>query len=156
PGDTNGKTDVFWHDRSTGETRRVSVNDDGVEAKGRSFAGGVSRDGRLVLFWSHATNLVGGDFNRVEDIFLHDTKLHTTTRLIAGGEGFEPNGSNRFPTMSEDGRFVAFDSFATNIAPGDFNGRGDIYLLDRRTGQVRRVGQPPVGESNGDSLRPQI
>jgi len=156
PGDTNGKTDVFWHDRSTGETRRVSVNDDGVEANGRSFAGGVSRDGRLVLFWSHATNLVGGDFNGVEDIFLHDTKLHTTTRLIAGGDGFEPNGSNRFPTMSEDGRFVAFESFATNIAPGDFNGRGDIYLLDRRTGQVRRVGQPPVGESNGDSLRPQI
>jgi Tol biopolymer transport system component len=156
PGDTNGKTDVFWRDRSTGETRRVSVNDDGVEANGRSFASGVSRDGRLVLFWSHATNLVGGDFNGVEDLFLHDTVLHTTTRLIAGGDGFETNGGNRFPTMSDDGRFVAFESSATNIVPGDFNGRVDIYLLDRRTGQVRRVGQPPVGESNGDSLRPQL
>src|SRR5690242_11634512 len=51
PGDTNGKTDVFRRDLTTGETIRISVNDDGVQANGRSFASGVSRDGRLVLFW---------------------------------------------------------------------------------------------------------
>jgi Tol biopolymer transport system component len=156
PGDTNGMTDVFWHDRSTGETRRVSVDGAGGQANGRSFAGAVSKNGRLVVFWSHATNLVAGDTNGVEDVFLHDTVLHATTRLTMGMDGVQTNGGNRFPTMSDDGRFVAFESFATNIVPGDSNNRADIILLDRRSGQFRRIGQPPVGESNGDNLRPQI
>ncbi len=156
PGDTNGKTDVFRHDRITGETIRISVNDDGVQANGRSVASGLSRDGRLVLFWSHATNLVGGDTNGFEDVFLRDVALHTTTRLSLGPNGVQTNGGNRFPTMSDDGRWVTFQSYASNVVLGDTNDREDIYVLDRRTGQTTRVGQPSEGQSNDDSLAPQI
>jgi Tol biopolymer transport system component len=156
PGDSNGKTDVFRRDLKTGETIRISVNDQGQEGNGRSFASGVSRDGRLVLFWSHATNLVPGDTNAFEDVFLRDVQLGTTTRLSLAPGGIQTDGGNRFPTMSDDGRFIAFESFATNLVPFDFNGRTDVYLLDRSTGQIKRVGQPSEGESNGDSLRPMI
>ncbi|HEV7732606.1 MAG TPA: hypothetical protein VGR62_10615 [Candidatus Binatia bacterium] len=156
PGDTNGKTDVFRRDRTSGETVRISVDDDGVQSNGRSFASGVSRDGRLVLFWSHATNLVGGDTNGFEDVFLRDVALHTTTRLSLGPNGVQTNGGNRFPTMSDDGRWVAFQSYASNVVLGDTNDREDIYVLDRRTGQTTRVGQPSEGQSNDDSLGPQI
>lgn len=156
PGDTNGKTDVFRRDLKTRETVRVSVNGDGVEGNGRSFASGVSRDGRLVLFWSHATNLVPGDTNGFEDVFLRDVALGTTTRLSLAPGGVQTNGGNRFPTMTDDGRLIAFESFATNLVPFDSNGRTDIYLLDRTTGQTTRLAQPSEGESNGDSLRPII
>lgn len=156
PGDTNGKTDVFRRDRTTGETVRISVNDDGVQANGRSFASGVSKDGRLVLFWSHATNLVGGDTNGSEDVFLRDVALHTTTRLSLGVNGVQTDGGNRFPTMSDDGRWVAFQSYATNVVVGDTNDREDIFVLDRRTGQTTRVGQPDAGQSDDDSGGAQI
>lgn len=156
PGDANGNTDVFRLDRTTGEVRAVSVNTDGVLANGRSFASGVSKDGRLVLFWSHATDLVGGDRNAESDVFLRDMVLGTTTRLTHGMDGTEPNGGCRFPTMSEDGRWVTFQSWASNIVVNDFNDYDDIFLLDRRTGVYRRIGQPAVGDTDDDSGRPVI
>lgn len=156
PGDTNGKTDVFWRDTVTGEVRRVSVNDDGVQGDGRSFASGVSKDGRLVLFWSHATNLVWGDTNGQADVFMHDTVLHTTTRLTFGLDGTQPNAWCEVPTMSEDGRFVVFESFASNLVPNDNNDFQDLFLLDRRTGTLTRIAQPASGETNEDSRNPVI
>lgn len=156
PGDFNGKTDVFRLDRATGDVRPVSVNTDGVLANGRSFASGVSKDGRLVLFWSHATDLVGGDNNAQSDVFLRDMVLDTTTRLTHGMDGTEPNGGCRFPTMSEDGRWVTFQSWANNIVVNDNNEFDDIFLLDRRTGTYRRIGQPAFGDTDDDSGRPSI
>jgi Tol biopolymer transport system component len=156
PGDVNGKTDVFRYDRTTGETVCVSVTSDGAHANGRSFASGVSKDGRLVLFWSHATDLVGDDSNGFEDVFLRDMTTRTTTRLSLGWGGVQTNGGSRFPTMSDDGRYVAFQSYGTNLVIADFNDRDDIYVLDRRTGRTVRVGQPRTGESNEDSGIPQI
>jgi Tol biopolymer transport system component len=151
PNDTNGKTDVFRLDRQTGEIRRVSVNDDGVQADGRSFASGVSKDGRLVLFWSHASNLVANDTNAQPDVFIYDTVLHTPTRLSNALYGYQADGASRFPTMSEDGRWVAFVSTAWNIVDGDNNDLQDVFLLDRRTGLTTRIGQPAFGETNDDS-----
>lgn len=156
PGDTNARTDVFRRDLKTGQTTRISVNDAGVQGDGRSFASGVSRDGRLVLFWSHATNLVAGDTNGFPDVFLRDVLLGTTTRLGMGLDGVEPDGGNRSPSMSDDGRWVAFQSWATNLVPEDRNDREDTFVLDRRTGGITRVGQPARGESDGDSLVPQL
>lgn len=156
PGDSNGKTDVFRYDRTTGETVCVSVNTDGVHANGRSFASGISKDGRLVLFWSYATDLVGGDTNGFSDVFLRDMTTRTTTQLSLGWGGVQPNGGSWFPTMSDDGRYVAFQSWASNMVIGDFNELQDIFVLDRRTGRTVRVGQPRTGESNDDSGTPQI
>lgn len=156
PGDTNGKTDVFWRDTVTGQVRRVSVSGAGAQGNGRSFAGGVSKDGRLVLFWSHATNLVPGDWNGQPDIFMHDLTTRTTTRLSVGVDGTESNSWSSTPSMSDDGRYVAFESWSNNLVPNDFNDFLDVFLLDRRTGQVTRVGQPAVGESNENSQAPSL
>ncbi len=154
PGDTNGKTDVFWRDTVTGEVRRVSVNDAGVQGDGRSFASGVSKDGRLVLFWSHAANLVPGDTNVQADVFLHDVVARTTTRLTFGIDGTQPNGWCQYPSMSEDGRYVAFQSGASNLVPGDVDEFIDIFLLDRRTGGLTRVTQAPNDDSRYPVLSP--
>lgn len=156
PGDTNAKTDVFWRDTVTGEVQRVSVNDDGVQGNGRSFASAVSKDGRLVLFWSHATNLVPNDTNGQPDVFMHDRGSHTTTRLSIGVDGAQPNGWCSSPTMSEDGRWVAFESWANNLVLRDTNDFQDIFLLDRRSGVLTRVGQPVAAEANEDSRQPQL
>ena len=156
PGDTNGKTDVFRKDLVTGEILRISVNDDGVQANGRSFASGVSRDGRLVLFWSHATNLVANDSNGFEDVFLYDVALRTPIRLSFGQGFIQTNGGNRFPSMSDDGRWVAYQSYATNVVPGDTNDREDIYLLDRRSQHITRIAQPADDQSDGDNIAPQL
>lgn len=72
PGDTNNTDDVFVHDRLTGVTSRVSVASDGTQANGYAFVGDVSGDGRYVAFWSLASNLVPGDTNDVNDVFVHD------------------------------------------------------------------------------------
>jgi Tol biopolymer transport system component len=154
--DSNGKTDVFRYDRATGETVCVSVNTDGLPGNGRSFASGVSKDGRLVLFWSYASDLVGGDENGYADVFLRDMKTGTTTQLSRGWGGVQPNGGSWFPTMSDDGRYVAFESWASNLVIGDYNELQDIFVLDRRTGRTVRIGQPLFGESNDDSGGPQI
>jgi Tol biopolymer transport system component len=156
PGDTNSTIDVFWRDIVTGQVRRVSVNDAGEQANDRSFAGGVSKDGRLVLFWSHATNLVPGDWNGQSDVFMHDLTTRKTTRLNVGVDGTESNSWSSSPVMSEDGRWVAFESWSSNLVQDDFNDKMDIFLLDRRTGTVTRAGQPAVGESNSWSETPSI
>ena len=151
PGDTNDQTDVFWHDRYTGETRRVSVDSSGVEANGRSLAGGVSGNGKLVVFWSHATNLVDSDTNGVEDVFLHDLTTRTTLRISRGLQFMDANNISRRPTISEDGRFVAYHSAASNLVSGDTNGEADIFLYEVKTKTTTRIGQPAGAESNGDS-----
>lgn len=154
PNDTNGLTDVFWRDRYTGETRRVSVSSEGAQADNRSFAGGVSKNGRTVLFWSHATNLVYADTNDREDIFLHDVPTGETRRISLGARGAQANSGSRSPTMSDDGRWIAYHSFASNLVPDDTNGHADIFLYDAKEDLTTRVGQPTEAESDDYSLTP--
>ena len=71
-GDTNAATDIFVHDLTTGQTVRVSVDSAGIQGNGASFSPSLSADGQLVAFASSATNLVPGDTNGAEDIFVHD------------------------------------------------------------------------------------
>ncbi len=154
--DTNEKTDVFWHDRYTGQTRRVSLSTNGTEGDGRSFAGGVTKNGRVVVFWSHATNLVAGDTNGVEDVFLHDVRNGETTRINLGARGVQADGVSRSPSMSDDGRWIAYHSGASNLVPGDTNGETDIFLYAAETGLTTRVGQPADAQSDGSSLAPKV
>ena len=133
-GDTNRARDVFVHDRQTGETTRVSVGPDGAEANGDSFAPAISGDGRYVVFSSSASNLVPGDTNRADDIFLRDRVANTTTRISIGLGGTWANGGSYASAVSGDGKVVAYTSDATNLVSGDANGVRDVFVYDRAAG----------------------
>ncbi|MFZ5909054.1 MAG: hypothetical protein ACOYYU_03455 [Chloroflexota bacterium] len=122
-----------------GDTTRVSVGLGGAEANNYSKDAAISGDGRYVAFISSATNLVSGDTNNHEDIFVHDRQTGTTTRVSVNSSGLEPNGDSYSPALSYDGRYVAFASDASNLVSGDTNGVGDIFVHDRTTGQTTRV-----------------
>ncbi len=102
-----------------GTTRRVSVSSEGEQANGRSFECSVSGDGRYVAFWSWATNLVQGDTNGVADVFVYDRLTHQTTRVSVNSLGEQGNSGSVRPSISADGRYVAFYSGATNFSDGD-------------------------------------
>jgi Tol biopolymer transport system component len=117
-GDTNGTTDIFVRDRLTGTTERVSVSSSGGQSDGFSEGPALSADGRFVAFHSSASNLVPGDDNFSDDVFVRD-RLNGTTEIVSiNNSGEEGNSLSFRPDLSADGRFVAFSSFADNLVPG--------------------------------------
>jgi Tol biopolymer transport system component len=156
-GDGNGTSDVFVRDRATGKTRRVSVSSAGAEGNGDSYASSISADGRFVAFHSNASNLVAGDGNGTSDIFVHDRATGKTRRVSVSSAGAQGNGASYNPSISADGRFVAFHSNASNLVAGDGNGTTDVFVHDRATGKTRRVSVSSAGaEGNGASYNPSI
>jgi Tol biopolymer transport system component len=152
PGDTNTFSDVFVRDRLTGTTERVSVATNGAQGNLFSYAPSISSDGRFIAFYSSSSNLVAGDTNSSSDIFLRDRQNGTTERVSVATGGIEANWDSDTPSISPDGRFVAFDSFATNLVAGDTNGQGDVFVHDRQTGTTERVSVATNGsEGNGAS-----
>jgi Tol biopolymer transport system component len=151
PDDTNGYPDVFVHDRHTGETTRVSVASDGTQATGGfSDRGTISADGRYVAFQSVSSDLVDGDTNGAEDIFVHDRQTGETTRVSVASDGAQSNDDSDGPCISSDGRYVVFRSYANNLVPGDTNGYADIFVHDRQTGETTRVSVASDGtQGNG-------
>lgn len=156
-GDANGVTDIFLNDRTSGTTSRVSVATGGGEANGASTAPSISGDGRYVAFTSDADNLVTDDANAYSDVFIHDTLTGVTERIstsTAGDNGNLPAGA---PSMSWNGRFVAFYSLANNLVAGDTNGWWDVFVKDRSNGYTQRVSISSGGtESDGMSHEPAI
>ena len=128
PGDTNDATDVFVRDRQTGTTRRVSLGPGGVQGNGGSAGPAISANGRFVAFFSAATNLVPGDTNGTADVFVRDRQTGTTRRVSLGPGGVQGDGDSVGAAISADGRFVAFESDATNLVPGDTNGAPDVFV----------------------------
>ncbi len=150
PGDTNGEPDVFVHDLEARRTVRASVGTGGVEGNGDSkFGAALSADGRYVAFTSESTNLVPGDTNGERDIYVRDLKAGTTRRASVGPGGVGGNRESRFPTISANGRFVAFDSRATNLVPGDTNGEFDVFVRDLEKGKTIRI-STSTGGAQGD------
>lgn len=172
PGDTNQKRDVFVHDRDVSgngifdepgdiRTVRVSVGAGGQQADDESQVPWMTPDGRFVAFSSSATNLVANDKNRATDTFLHDrdadgngifdesglgtTSIERISVTTSGQEG-ERNALSSFGALSEDGRFVLFNSSAA-LAPADNNGTMDSYLRDRRAGTTTLVSLNSAGDS---------
>jgi hypothetical protein len=145
PHDTNDRWDVFVRDRSSNSTTRVSVASDGSQAQatgdpwGGSTAGGMSASGRYIVFQSDAKNLVPGDTNAAEDVFLHDRITGATTRVSVSSTGRQANGPSSFATISADGRYVAFSSQASDLVRGDTNGLSDVFVRDLKTGKTTRV-----------------
>lgn len=154
--DTNDFIDVFVRDRQTGRTTRVSVSSSGAQAVGASFAPAISANGRYVAFTSYAANLTAGDKNDAtggSDVFVRDLVAGTTARISTPNRGGSANGESDFPTISADGRYVAFDSVATNLVSGDENSHGDVFRWDRATGKLARISTTAAGKGavNGGS-----
>lgn len=152
PDDTNGQLDIFVHDRQTGVTERVNVSSSGQQTtRYQSFQPGISPDGRFVVFVTQASNLVANDTNNSSDIYVHDRSTHTTERVNLTSGGQQANfGISWQPSISRDGRYVAFDSEATNLVAGDTNGVFDVFVRDRQTGVTERVDVTPAGgQANG-------
>jgi Tol biopolymer transport system component len=127
---------------------RVSLSSAGEQANGHSgWAPAISDDGRFVAFCSFATNLVPGDTNGKQDVFVRDRKTGKTERVSISSAGGEGNGPSFYhPRISADGRYVAFHSDASNLVPGDTNGKGDLFVRDRRTGTTERASLDPAGK----------
>ncbi|MFN0244144.1 MAG: hypothetical protein ACKVWV_14740 [Planctomycetota bacterium] len=146
PGDTNTAADVFVHDRTDGSTRRVSVGTGGVQTNAHSHRPAISGNGRYVAFVSDAEMLVPDDSNAHTDVFLHDLVTGRTERVSVGSSGQQGNlSSDSEITISGDGRFVAFGSRSTNLAPGDGNASMDVFLRDRANGVTELVSANALG-----------
>src|SRR3954469_12976392 len=138
-GDTNGTTDVFLRDLANQVTRRISVNSNGVQANGASVEPSISADGRYIAFDSEASNLVAGDTNGASDVFIRDMTNHVTRRLSVTSSGAQSKGVSFDPSISADGRYVAFDSSAVNLVKGDTNGSTDVFVRDRTNAVTRLI-----------------
>ena len=177
PGDTNGTFDIFVRDRRLRTTTRVSVASDGTEAvDGDSLQPSISSDGQRVVFTSDAANLVADDTNGARDIFVHDLATGTTERASVASDGTQSDGQSNGPgirgsatfgpDISANGRYVTFDSIATNLVAHDTNtctyGSGgasftvpgqcpDIFVRDLRTDRTTRVSVDPDGQQADDA-----
>jgi Tol biopolymer transport system component len=130
-GDENDASDVFFFTLPAGPLERVSVTSDGEEGDAASNYPAVSGDGRYIAFSSYAENLADGELFNNLDVYVRDRWTGTTERASVDSAGQEPNGVSVSPALSADGRFVAFDSSASNLVEGDTNGRIDVFLRDR-------------------------
>jgi uncharacterized repeat protein (TIGR01451 family) len=150
PEDTNESADVFVRDRLTGITERVSVTSKGVQGNNHSGITsskvGISDDGRFVAFDSEATNLARGDSNANAEVFVHDRQTRVTELITVGIDGDPGTGSS--PSISGDGRFVAFISGGQTLVPGhpEFETRPHAYVYDRQTGTMERVDVTTSGD----------
>jgi Tol biopolymer transport system component len=150
PGDTNSSRDVFVRDRLTNTTTRLSVDSAGNQGNSNAGIPSISPDGRFVVFYSDASNIVPGDTNNTDDIFVRDTLTNTTTRVSLDSAGNQANSFSYSPSLSDDGRFVAFYSDASNIVPGDTNSSLDIFLRDTLTNITTRVSVDSAGNQGND------
>ena len=171
--DFNGSDDIFVHDLVTGETFNVSVSSTGEQGDDDSCDPSISADGRMVVYQSEAPNLVPGDTLGFWDVFVRDRQTTTTTRVSVSTAGAQGNGNSRSyndarSRVSPDGRFVVFESVATNLVFGDTNGVADIFVRDRDTDADGLYDEPGSvstvrvsvssggGQGNGKSSEPSI
>ncbi|MEU4690519.1 hypothetical protein [Actinoplanes sp. NPDC023714] len=138
--DTNTARDVFVRDRQAGTTTRVSVSSEGAQASDYSDLPQISGDGGHVSFHSAAGDLVPGDTNDAADVFVHTLQSATTVRVSVATGGAQGSGSSSsLTTMSDDGRYVGFDSQSPDLVAGDTNGAADVFVHDRQTMTTERV-----------------
>lgn len=155
--DGNGTRDIFVRDMQTQTTTLASLSSMGVQANDYSEAPSISGDGRFVAFVSSATNLVANDTNNKDDVFVHDMQTGATTRVSVSSIGNEGDGTARWVSISADGRYVAFESDATNLVSGDTNNTGDVYIYDMQTGTTSRESVSSTGiQANGGSGEPSL
>lgn len=139
PGDTNAAADVFVRDMAAGRTARINVSGAGSQSSGGAVGSGISRDGRYAVFWSRSADLVPGDTNGVDDVFVRDLVAGTTVRVSTASDGRQGTGGSSHPRISANGRFVVFWSDASDLVPDDTNSVADAFVRDLFTGTTVRV-----------------
>jgi Tol biopolymer transport system component len=156
--DTNGpEEDIFVRDLKAGTTRLVSVSSSGQQGNNNSFFPSISANGRYVAFVSFASNLVSGDTNNADDIFVRDLRSHKTIRASVSSSGQEGNAESFAPSLSGDGRFVAFHSAADNLVAHDTNHATDVFVRDTQGHKTTRVSVSSSGrQGNSYSQNPSI
>ena len=137
--DSNALQDIFVKDLTTGVVTLVSTSSAGAQANGVSDLGTLSADGSKVLFVSSASNLVAGDTNGKQDVFVKDLNTGVTTRISTDGSNGQDNGASFTPQFSADGTQVVFASEATNLTVGDTNGAADIFVKNLTTGAITLI-----------------
>ena len=156
PGDTNGHIDVFVRDLKLHKTYLVSVGPGGVQGNADSWQPSISANGRYVTFFSGASNLVGGDTNGFSDVFVRDRKLNRTYIVSVATGGALGNGDSYDPSISPNGRWVAFDSLASNLVGTATNGVQNSFVRDRKLRTTSLVSVGPAGAGNSDSNMPVV
>lgn len=157
-GDSGWNQQVYLHDRQTGETMLISRNAAGDPGNGRSTYPDISADGNTIVFESEASNLNSPDDNGMSsDIYVYDRPSGRLTRASRHSDGTQGDGPSVIPSVSGDGRRVAFQSFAANLVADDINDTPDIFVHDRLTGETWLVsrhtdGTPADGPSNGAAI----
>ena len=157
PGDTNGQSDIFVRDLQTATTRLVSVASDGTQANDTSFTPSISADGNVIAFRSDATNLVPNDTEGHLDVFVHTMSTGRTVRVSQKPNGIGANSDSMEPSISADGKVVAFSSLAHNLVPQPVDATGlccDIFVSTLATGHIT-LGDPMLtGGGASDSFLP--
>ena len=152
-GDTNGRSDIFVRDRQAGATELISLGPDGSQGNSESESPAISASGRFVAFSSLSDNWVGGPGSDFSNVFVRDRLRLRTQRVSIGLAGARPDNGSDHPRVSPGGRYVVFDSAASNLIAGDRNGFTDVFLFDRQTGRTERVSLTAGGgEANGTSV----
>jgi len=155
---------VYARDMVLGTTTPVSLAGDQASADGGSARPVISGDGRYVAFVSDATNLVSNDRNRAADIFLHDRHTGSTRLISRAADGGSANGDSRNPALSVDGRFVAFQSDASNLGctgrcpptSEDINLLWDVFVWDRQRNAIVRASEDELGRWMEPSIGPAL
>ncbi len=149
-GDTNGTHDVFVRDLQAGQTERVNVGVDGRQDLCQSGGLSISLNGRFVAFVS-CSRLTPDAIHGIYLVFMRDRETGTLEVVSKSTEGLAANNHCNRPSISDDGRYVCFESGATNLVDGDINGRSDIFVRDRQLGTTVRVSRTYDGSpANGD------
>jgi Tol biopolymer transport system component len=139
-----------------GLTERVSISSNGLEVEQDSWYSAVSADGRYIAFVSSSDDLVDDDDNEVKDIFVHDRNTGSIERVSLGEGNVEGNGESYSPAISADGRFVAFESVASNLVSGGDNQSRDIFVRDRQSGTTELISVVNGQAADGNSRHPAV
>jgi Tol biopolymer transport system component len=151
----NGR--IFVYDRLDNRLQQVDVAEDGTPSNGVSGNPTLSGDGRYVAFDSDASNLVPGDTNSKRDVFVFDRQTRRIERVSLAGDKTQGNSDSASPSLSADGRIVAFESAATNLVLGDTNEMSDVFVYERQTGLISRISIASDGtQGNDNSYAPYV
>ncbi len=152
--DYNGTSDIFVRRLDSGTTTLVTVNSAGTATgNSSSFDPALSANGKVIAYMSLASDLVGNDTNNTYDVFVYDLKAGTTTLVSVNQAGTASgNGMSEVPSISANGRYVAFDSSASDLAPNDTNGTNDIFVRDLKTGTTTLVSVNRAGTASGNDF----
>jgi PKD repeat protein len=156
-GDTNSAQDIFLYDRQGPAMIIISNTVTGLPSNGRSAYAAVSGDGNVVVFESDASNLVPNDNNNETDIFVFDRSQQALTKVSTSIAGGDTDGPSFQPAISQDGRFVSFFTYASNLVLPDTNEVEDVFVYDRQTGNIQLLTNTETGSAaNSSSFNPSL